>query len=112
MHADYIRHASDCLRSVKTLDAETARALRCETATPRNDRHAEGACARNHLLSNLSRSYQSKRAPEETARFGKLFLVPNALPKRYDVIRYAAVERENKGEGKFSDGNGIFARTV
>src|SRR5947209_20618170 len=112
MHADDICDASNCLRSVKAFDAQTARALRRETATPCDRLHAEGVCARNHLLPNLSRPDQSKRATVETARFGKLFLIALAATKRNDVIRYATVDRNNQCEGKLGDGKGVLVWKV
>src|SRR5205085_7165948 len=62
MHTDNIGDARDRLRSIKTLDAEFGGTFRCETATPCDDRHAESACTRNHLLTDLASADQTERA--------------------------------------------------
>src|SRR5437868_6699970 len=59
-------------------NAEFFSALRCERTAPGDDRHAESACACEHLLANLSKPDQAERAAEQAARTAILFFVPLA----------------------------------
>src|SRR5205085_6654746 len=54
VYADDVRGARDIERRLHALDAEAFGLFRSETATPRDDRHAESSGSRNHLLSDFA----------------------------------------------------------
>src|SRR4029079_17621292 len=67
-----IRRTRNSFRRLFQLNTQQRSALSSQTTAPRHNGHPKRMRARNHLLTNLSNSNQTKRATIQTTRFYKL----------------------------------------
>ena len=105
VHADDVRGARDFERHLFAFNSQLFGFLAGKTAAPRNNRHAERAGTRNHLLTNLAHTNQPQCAAKQSAGFGEFFLVPLSGAQSDNVVRDAAIECEDQSKRKFGNSN-------
>src|SRR6185436_14199799 len=91
---------------------QLCRTFRRQTSTPRNYRHAESTCPRNHLLTNRANTNEPESTAEKPAGFGKLLLVPFTAAECDHVVGNTPVEREYESKCQLSYGDGILAGAI
>ena len=68
--------------------------------------------ALRYLLTDVAIAEQAQRPAEQPARFRVLLFVPRTRAQLRNVVRDAAIEREQQRERELGDGNRVLARTV